>query len=570
MRSNPIKLILFFTALLCSASLSAQAILETDIAIMSKKERANFIKDLHLEGEMFSKFKSVLPTWIKICEKKNDNLSKVRLLYKQYLERDSFKFTFDEEKIFLKEGIKISEENSFHAERILFSHYFNFFHYYKEGKNIEKLYVYLIKEVEEIRKIGYEKFSPYDLSKILQHNGKTFFDLSDYDNALNVLLIAEKYAPINYTTDYLYNYIGTLNIIQSIHKNNENYNLGLEYAYKINQKTKGCIKENTFCVYWQGLSSLDIADMLVRQNNIEKGEIYALQGYEIIKNSVAYDNNNEAEYDALNVLVKIKLNLKKYNEIKPLLERQSYLMEEEKDLEGFYFKQLPYYENSALLAEKNGDFKTAIRFKNIAKTFLDSLVKRNDARRIEQLNQQHKIQNLQKEISLIEKDKKINIWIRNATLLLLLLSGALFYIRYITLKAKQKQKQIELEISKKELDAIAANFQQKSILLEQMKNEMENVNSEKDKLDSLEKLSSITLLKDEDWHNFKTTFEKVHPNFINELKEKYQDITPSEIRVMVLEKLNFDLQAMANTLGVSKQSIHQTRYRMRKKYGEES
>lgn len=544
-------------------------VLDTDIGKMSKTERAAFLNGLHLEGDMFFKFKSVLPKWLNICEEKNDQLSKVRLLYKKYLERDSFKFTFEEEKKLLEEGINISEDNAYHAEKILFSHYYQFFHYYKEGKNIEKLYVYLLQEFEEIKKVGYENFTPYDLSKILQHNGKIFYDLLDYDNALNVLKVSEKYAPVKYTYEYLYNLMGILSVSQAIYKNNKNYDSGLEYAHKIRAITEKCYKENTYCYFWQGLSSLDIAEMLMSQNKINEGEIYAAKGYDLIKNTPPFQHDGEAEYDALNVMIKIKFKLKKYDEIRPLLERQAELMKYEKRNEDFYFKQLSFYEHSAALAEYNGDYKSAVEYTKTAKVFSDSLEKRNDARKIEQLNQKNKIKILQSEISLIEKDKKINIWIRNATLLLLLLSGALFYIRYITLKTRQKAKEAELENSKRELEAITENFQQKSVLFEQMKTKMENIISEKDTQDYVEKLNTITLVKDEDWHHFKTTFEKVHPNFINGLKEKYEEITPAEIRVMVLEKLNFDLNAMANTLGISKQSVHKTKYRMKKKYGEE-
>lgn len=565
----PFKPVVILIGFLFLSNCSYASLLDTDIRNMSKTERAEFIKNLHLEGESFSKFKSVLPKWLKICEEKNDKLSKVRLLYKKYLERDSFNFTFEEEKELLLEGIKMGQVNSCHAEKILFRHYYNFFHFYKEGKNIEKLYIKILEEVEEIKKIGYEEFSPFDLSKILHHNGRIFYDLSDYDNALKVLTIAETYAPVIYTYDYLHNLLGILNLIQSINKNKKNYDLGIEYAHRIRNITEKCFKENAYCYFWQGLSSLDIAEMLVSQNKIEEGEKFASSGYDLIINTKFFKHDGEAEYDAITVMVNIKFKLKKYSEIGPLLERQAKLMKDEESNEGFYFKRLPFFEHSAALAEYNGDYKSAIRYKNQAKIYSDSLEKRNNARKIEQLNQQNKIQLLQNEINLIEKDKKINIWIRNATLLLLLLSGALFYIRYISLKALQKEKEIELERSSKELEAITENFQQKSALFEQMKKEMENINTEKDKQIYLEKLNTITLIKDDDWHHFKTTFEKVHPDYINHLKEKYEDITPAEIRLMVLEKLNFDLNAMANTLGISKQSIHQTKYRMKKKYGEE-
>jgi DNA-binding CsgD family transcriptional regulator len=59
--------------------------------------------------------------------------------------------------------------------------------------------------------------------------------------------------------------------------------------------------------------------------------------------------------------------------------------------------------------------------------------------------------------------------------------------------------------------------------------------------------------------------KKVHPGYMQSVKEKYPDLTNAELRLLMLEKLDLSTQEMANMIGVNKNTIHQTRLRLRKK-----
>jgi hypothetical protein len=503
--------------------------------------------------------------YFEICESRKDHLSKVRLMYLKYRERINFGLKPHEEESLLKDALHISKKNGYFEEEIVFNHYYQFFLYYNINNDADKLYVFVLKEFEDISNFGVETFKDYDIGRLLSHMGRFVYELGDYVNALKILNTAKQY--IKPDSENLFIYVKVLNNIQVIYKNQKEYSKALEYAEKIKDATKKCEEEPDFCHFWQGLSRLDMADIFLSKNQPFTAEKLAEEGYRFIRDRKAYNHNIEAEYDALTVLIRIKLNFAKYNEAENLLSRQKIIFDSLQNKEDFYFKKINYYDQYAVLAEYKNDFAKAIAYRNLSQPIKDSLNIRNDARKIEQLNQKHKIETLQNSLLLIEKDKKINVWIRNAALLLLLLSGSLFYIRYLTLRNREKAQKKQLENAKNNLKILTENLQDKSELLEQLKSELAKVHSDADRQNILETLHQYTILKDEDWHDFKVLFEKVYPNFISDTKMIYQDITPAETRILVLEKLNFSLQAMANTLGVGKSTIHQTKYRLKKKVG---
>ena len=82
---------------------------------------------------------------------------------------------------------------------------------------------------------------------------------------------------------------------------------------------------------------------------------------------------------------------------------------------------------------------------------------------------------------------------------------------------------------------------------------------------SISELTHASILTEDDWKRFKTLFDDVYPGFLVRLKEKFNDLTPSELRLLALTKLRIEPKDMADMLGISPESIKKTRYRLRKK-----
>ena len=60
-------------------------------------------------------------------------------------------------------------------------------------------------------------------------------------------------------------------------------------------------------------------------------------------------------------------------------------------------------------------------------------------------------------------------------------------------------------------------------------------------------------------------FDQVHPGFFIRLKEKLNDLTPAETRLLALTKLQLAPKEMAAMLGISYDAIKKSRQRLRKK-----
>ena len=72
---------------------------------------------------------------------------------------------------------------------------------------------------------------------------------------------------------------------------------------------------------------------------------------------------------------------------------------------------------------------------------------------------------------------------------------------------------------------------------------------------------------DDDWQEFETVFQQVHSEFFEKLKLLYPKLTPAEVRLCAMIRLNLHSKDMAAIMGISQDSLRIARYRLRKKLG---
>jgi len=72
------------------------------------------------------------------------------------------------------------------------------------------------------------------------------------------------------------------------------------------------------------------------------------------------------------------------------------------------------------------------------------------------------------------------------------------------------------------------------------------------------------------WDDFMLMFEKVQSGFFSRLKALYPELTPNELKLSALLKMNMSSKEIANLLGISHHSVNVARYRLRKKMGLEN
>ena len=72
---------------------------------------------------------------------------------------------------------------------------------------------------------------------------------------------------------------------------------------------------------------------------------------------------------------------------------------------------------------------------------------------------------------------------------------------------------------------------------------------------------------EQSWTNFERQFRQVHQEYIERLAALFPDITPTELKVCALIKLNLSTKEIANILNTEPRSIEKYRQRIRKKLG---
>jgi tetratricopeptide (TPR) repeat protein/DNA-binding CsgD family transcriptional regulator len=176
------------------------------------------------------------------------------------------------------------------------------------------------------------------------------------------------------------------------------------------------------------------------------------------------------------------------------------------------------------------------------------------------------------EIKQLESDKVIESGKKNIryTILissLLLMAGVTYYLLE---RAKRKRKIIaeKLMRSKKELNDFTQQLLVKSKEQDVLKKEFNSLKSlygEKEELVELQELADSKILTNEDWDNFKLKFKSVYAHFFINFKNNGFKFSDSEERLVALEKLSLKTNEIANMLGISPDSVHTARYRLRKK-----
>lgn len=93
----------------------------------------------------------------------------------------------------------------------------------------------------------------------------------------------------------------------------------------------------------------------------------------------------------------------------------------------------------------------------------------------------------------------------------------------------------------------------------------EDHTEQRKKIRNLLKMIDHNFAHDKEWDDFRQIFEKVHTDFFEKLSHRSPDLTPAELRLAALFRLNMSSKDMATTLGISQDSLRIARYRLKKK-----
>lgn len=175
--------------------------------------------------------------------------------------------------------------------------------------------------------------------------------------------------------------------------------------------------------------------------------------------------------------------------------------------------------------------------------------------------------NLEKANNVISNQKQIRNFILIGIVLLTVIA-LLFYNRkmlqqkHLAQEIARKQKTAEQEIqrAKTQISSFTSNIIEKDNLIQKLQTQINIENAQVTK-----SLLSYTLITDTEWEKFRSEFFMAYPLFLPALQDKIPSINPAEERLATLLYLKLTTNQIANTLGISKDSVGRSKRRLKQR-----
>lgn len=236
-----------------------------------------------------------------------------------------------------------------------------------------------------------------------------------------------------------------------------------------------------------------------------------------------------------------------------------------------------------------GNFNSAYENHKLFAVYKDSLINEANTQKLTETTMQYEFDKKEaatKALREKEKEKmKFRYGIIISAFFVIALSG--FLLLYFTRMKKKKEKQIflanrqimelekekveaELKQARKDVEQFLNKIEEKNQLINKIVNELKQLQETYDDRKSelgrtLTELRNTSILTDEDWTHFLSGFDKLYPEFILKLRTIQPKITTSELRFLMLVKIGLSTKRMADTLGVSPNSVRVTWRRVKDK-----
>lgn len=431
-----------------------------------------------------------------------------------------------------------------------------YYYFYYRNKESVGLY-YLLKAYEIFSSLSHDEF--LYRGNVLIELSKLFYRFNDNEKAYKFCREAIQYPLLN-PRDYLFSY----NLMGMICLKLNKYDTAIHYFDKSIHYVEPALKIDAGLQGWQGILAGNKAQAYEKLKQNDKAIILYKIGIDSTNNYQIWDNTCGFAINLATIYLE-QNNIPALQKILPLAQTTTQVAGSFNDKMKLSALLKKYY-------EQTGNFKMALLQKDSFDIWKDSVDMHTGYKEkvkaelnIEQDKRQLTELRLQKNI----EEQRLYRTIALIVLLLLCVTGIFLYNR-TRLKAKIKEQQLlaqqervqqELQLAQTQLEEFAHNITEKNKLIEIVEKNTENIENSK----QIEELRSFTILTEDQWSEFRTLFEKVHIGFYNTLKEKLPDLTPAEIRVVMLSKLNLNNKEMAASLGVSASAIRMTWHRLRKK-----
>ena len=237
------------------------------------------------------------------------------------------------------------------------------------------------------------------------------------------------------------------------------------------------------------------------------------------------------------------------------------------------------FQSAAVLQEyylSTGKIDSAYKYAMIRNAEKDSIDNENSAARLTLLEMEYNYDKKLKEDTMKQQRKDYITVILIILAVSALITTVLFLSRQIVktknIRLEKKQLSDEVEFKNKELAINVMNLLKKNEFLVEHTNRLIEIQQKAEEPDI--KSDILQLIKglqrgagDEIWDEFEVRFRQVHSGFYDRLLLKYPELSPNELKLCALLKLNLSTKEICELTGQRPASLDVARSRLRKKLG---
>lgn len=245
------------------------------------------------------------------------------------------------------------------------------------------------------------------------------------------------------------------------------------------------------------------------------------------------------------------------------------------DLLRSYGNRSLVYRVFASRAGRSGDFATA--YAALLKSAeYDSLAQEAD-QPLQKIHLQNMRMLRQKEVDSDRQRSRLQLLYGSIILAGLALSLTVFWLlqrRNHRQRLRQMADELELEKHKRHLMAMSLRMQEKDEMFSVMRANIKKLNREgkieAHEAESIENDIRVHLAGEEERLSFENLFEQVNPRFMKNLKCRFPDLSENNLKLCSYILIGMNNRQIANLLNIRPESVKQSRWRLRVKFGLEA
>ena len=436
---------------------------------------------------------------------------------------------------------------------------------------------HLLKADDAFKKIGYGHIP--NAPEYLYNLGLHFYQFEEYDKSLKILLEASQFQFFIPRVE-----LNTLNAIGLIYSHSNRLEKAVTFLRSTIQKAVQY--EDTA---WIGISTGNLGNVFLAENKNDSALFYHRKNFRLNTGYLLRAPEDAAKSALSMATIFLRQHLS--DSARYYLDAGNALANKyiRDSTEALEFRRRSFKVEIGYHKEKN-DFKRALMLMDSMSLVEQQLRSMLDIKILTRAVEKTEATSYNDRLDLLKSQKDLDrlryYFFLAGLLLIITIVGVLFREKWLKRKRQMQLSekdnyilQVEklraedgLQHAQDLLKAYVDTIREKTIVIGHLESEvsiLKQIASDVPELDKItsnrEKLVASTILTDAEWLQFRGIFEQVYPGFSYRLRENYPELSPAEARLLYLTKLNLSSREMAAMLGISVQTIHKLRYRLRKK-----